>query len=544
MSTPLAADILVIGSGISGALIAARLAQKGFTVTIMEAGASVDRAQAVQTFAKALVKVPESAYPPVPQAMHPLTHKLSDWYQQSGPDLFKSTYLKVVGGTTWHWLGTCLRLLPSDFALYTRFGRGVDWPISYADLEPFYGQAEQEIGVAGDASEDLGSPRSGGYPMAHIPPSYLDAIVGDALKNSPYQVRSTPQARNSEYRDQRMACCGSASCIPVCPVQAKYDATVHLGKALAAGAVLLERTTAIHLDVGPDGDVSSVRFRRWNESEGVFRARLVVLACNAIETPRLLLSSKQSRAPHGVANRSDQVGRNLMDHPVQLSWALSKVPVYPYRGPLSTSGIENLRDGEFRHERSAFRIEIGNDGWSWPTGAPASTAEALAQHGQHGLRMKSATADAASRHLRVASLMEQEPDPDNRVTLDPRAMDMYGIPQPNISYHLSQYVKDGMAQARRAHTDIFTRLQATGLHHAESHFGAGHIMGTTRMGANPGTSVVDASLCSHDHRNLFIVGAGVFPTAGTANPTLTIAALSLRAADAIEGRMLSALKAM
>ena len=537
MTTDLYADVLVVGSGVAGALVAAKLAAAGVKVCIMEAGAPVNRSEAVQTYWKALIKVPESAYPPVPQSMHPLTHEPTGWYQQSGPDLFKSTYLKLVGGTTWHWLGTCLRLLPSDFALQTRFGRGVDWPLSYAELEPFYGQAEQEMGVSGDNAQDLGSPRSSTFPMAKIPPSYLDNVMAQALEGSPYQVRSTPQARNSEFRDQRMACCGSSSCIPVCPVQAKYDATVHVGKAVAAGAVLLEKSTAVHLEVGTDGLISSVRFRRWDNSEGVFRARVVVLACNAIETPRLLLASKTSSLPNGVANRSDQVGRNLMDHPVQLSWALSKEPVYPYRGPLSTTGIENLRDGAFRKQRSAFRIEIGNDGWSWPTGAPGSTATGLAKQGLQGQALKAATADAASRHMRIASLMEQEPDPENRVSLDTKARDMYGVPLPHISYRVSDYVKQGMAEARKAHTDIFTRMQATALEHGPSYFGAGHIMGTTRMGNDPQTSVVDASLRSHDHRNLFMLGSSVFPTTGTANPTLTIAALSLRAVSAIQNSL-------
>ena len=206
MSTQFSADVLIVGSGIAGALVAARLAAAGVKVCIMEAGAPVDRAEAVQTYKKALIKVPESAYPPVTQAMHPLTHEPTGWFQQSGPDLFKSTYLKVVGGTTWHWLGTCLRLLPSDFVLHTRFGRGVDWPISYAELEPFYGQAERELGVSGDAADDLGSPRSSAFPMGRIPPSYLDTVMSQALKDSPYQVRSTPQARNSEFRDERFLC--------------------------------------------------------------------------------------------------------------------------------------------------------------------------------------------------------------------------------------------------------------------------------------------------------------------------------------------------
>lgn len=533
MTTSLSADVVVIGSGISGALVAAKLAESGVNVCIMEAGRAVDRAEAVQTFWKALIKVPECAYPSLPQAMHPVSDDPTQWYCQSGPDHFKSTYLKVVGGTTWHWLGTCLRLIPSDFETKKRFGWGMDWPISYATLEPFYLQAEQEIGVSGDSTEDLGSPRSGDYPMPRIPPSSVDQAFGRALQDSRYHVRSTPQARNSVFRDKRIACCGSSSCIPVCPVQAKYDATVHIGKALAAGATLLDRSTAVRLELGSNGEVSAVHFRRWDNTEGVLRAKIFVLACHAIETPRLLLASRTAALPQGIANRSDQVGRNLMDHPVQLSWALSGDPVYPYRGPLSTSGIENLRDGDFRREYSAFRIEIGNDGWSWPTGAPTTTATELANAGLQGQEMKTALANASAHHLRLSSLMEQEPDPDNRVTLDATQRDMYGVPLPHINYRISDYVKHGMAQARQAHTDIFKRLNGSQISHAPEFFGAGHIMGTTRMGLDPKTSVVDASLRSHDHHNLFMVGAGVFPTTGTANPTLTIAALSLRAADAI-----------
>ncbi|MCK9514223.1 MAG: FAD-dependent oxidoreductase [Pigmentiphaga sp.] len=134
MSTPISADVAVIGSGIAGALMASRLASAGIKVLILEAGDTVDRVTAVKTFQQALAKVPESAYPPVPEAMHPVSDRLTQWYRQSGPELFKSTYLKVLGGTTWHWLGSCPRFVPSDFLLHSRFGRGVDWPISYNTL--------------------------------------------------------------------------------------------------------------------------------------------------------------------------------------------------------------------------------------------------------------------------------------------------------------------------------------------------------------------------------------------------------------------------
>jgi glucose dehydrogenase len=530
----IAADVIIVGSGISGALLAARLADAGVKVAILEAGAPVDRAQATQRFWDAPIKVPECPYPPSPQANHPISNDPDYWYRQVGPDKFRSTYVKVVGGTTWHWLGTCLRLVPDDLRLSTAYGRGVDWPIAYADIEPFYGQAEAEIGVSGNSEESLGSPRSTGYPMPAIAQTFLDQAYARALAGTQYEVRATPQGRNSTDRDDRPGCCGNASCIPICPIQAKYDATAHLSRAEKRGAAIHARTTATMVEVGPDGRATAVRFKRWDGSEGIASGKVLVLAAHAIEIPRLLLNSRTATRPNGVANSSDQVGRNLMDHPTQLSWALAPTPVWPYRGPQSTSGIENLRDGQFRQDRAAFRIEIGNDGWSWPTGAPMSTADELARAGLRGKALDSALRTQASRHLRLASLTEQLPDPQNRVTLDPGETDVYGVPLPRLAYRLDAYVQAGLAAARDAHAKIFGMLGATAIQHGEVAEGAGHIIGTARMGSDPKSSVVDGDLRSHDHPNLFILGSAVFPTSATANPTLTIAALSLRAADQVK----------
>jgi choline dehydrogenase-like flavoprotein len=226
-----------------------------------------------------------------------------------------------------------------------------------------------------------------------------------------------------------------------------------------------------------------------------------------------------------------------MDHPVQLSWALALKPVWPYRGPLSTSGIENFRDGQFRKNRAAFRIEIGNDGWAWPKGAPTTTATDLARLGLRGDALNNALRNQASRHLRLTSLLEQLPDPDNRVTLDPNASDIYGVPLPRIAYRLGPYIEAGLAAARAAHAEIFAALGATEIQHRDGAEGAGHIIGTARMGRDPKNSVVDAHLRSHDHPNLFILGSAVFPTSATANPTLTIAALSLRAVDQVKAAL-------
>lgn len=533
------ADVVVVGAGIAGALVASKLAASGAKVTIVEAGPRIDRGAAVQTFYDALVKVPECAYPNTAYAPHPRSDDLDVYYVQAGPQKFRSTYIRQVGGTTWHWLGTCLRLVPDDFRLKTRFGRGADWPIDYAALEPWYGAAENEIGVSGDSNEDLGSPRSRAYPMAAIPMSYLDGVVAKAFAGTPYELRSTPQGRNSQDREDRAACCGNASCIPVCPIQAKYDATVHLARAEAAGARLLAQSVVDRIEVGAGGRVTSVRFKRPDGTSASLTAKVFVLAAHAIEIPKLLLMSAGPNAPRGVANASDQVGRNLMDHPVQLSYALAGAPVYPYRGPLSTSGVENTRAGTWRAERPSFRIEVGNDGWSWPTGAPVADAQSLAAKGLRGALLRKAILERTSRQLRFGTLTEQLPDPDNRVVPDPTLRDALGIPRPRIRYRIDDYTKAGLAEARRIHQQAFVKLAATEISHfPDDRFqGAGHVMGTARMGADPKTSVVDADLRAHDHPNLFVEGSAVFPACGAANPTLTIAALALRSVDAIRATL-------
>ncbi len=529
------ADVVIVGAGIAGALVAERLAKAGVKVLMLEAGPRVERGPAVVQFYDALVKVPECAYPNTSYAPHPRSDDLDDYYVQTGPQKFASTYLRQVGGTTWHWLGTCLRLVPDDFRLAARFGRGVDWPIGYDAIESWYGEAEDEIGVAGDSSEDLGSKRSRPYPMTMIPMSYLDAQVAKGFAGTSYQLRATPQGRNSVVRDNRPPCCGNNSCIPICPISAKYDATVHVARAEAAGARLSAQSVVTFIEVGTDRRITAVRYKRPDGSSGRITARLFVLAAHAIEIPKLLLMSQGPGAPKGVANSSDQVGRNLMDHPVQLSYALAGAPVWPYRGPLSTSGVENTRLGDWRATRPSFRIEVGNDGWSWPTGAPTTDAQQLASQGLRGADLQKAILDRTSREIRFGTLTEQLPDAANRIVPDFDKRDRLGVPRPRITYRLDDYTKAGLAEARRIHEEVFVRLEASQINHnPDSRFqGAGHVMGTARMGADAKSAVVDADLRAFDHPNLFIEGSAVFPTGGAANPTLTIAALALRSVDAI-----------
>jgi choline dehydrogenase-like flavoprotein len=383
----------------------------------------------------------------------------------------------------------------------------------------------------------------------------------------PVTVSPTPQGRNSIPYDERRVCVGNTNCIPICPIQAKYDATVHVAKAQNYGIDIWYQTivTSVSVDA-TTGLVNGVNYLQYDDpggkqtASGTATAKIYVLAAHAIETARILLNSPLGTTGKTVANSSDQVGRNLMDHPVQLNYALMPNQVYPYRGPLATSGVESLRDGPFRTQRAAFRMEMGNEGWNWATGDPYSTVNALITQGtnpisgpnhtvnggQFGVALKTQINAILTRQFRFGCLVEQMPLQTNRVTLSSQFKDNLGIPRPEITYDLDDYTKAGFAAASQAAQQIFQKMKAvdfTYVPSSKSVFtydgkqyllqGAGHVMGTYRMGSDAATSVVDATLRSHDHQNLYLLGSGVFPSVGTANPTLTIAALTLMAAGAI-----------
>jgi glucose dehydrogenase len=548
-------DVAVVGSGVAGAIIAQKLALLGLRVVVLEAGSQgADRASMVQTFALAASKTTRSPYNDVGDKSPVVSPQGDSDYEQGGPFHYKSGYLRRVGGTTWHMLGNMPRHLPADFKLHSRYGVGVDWPISYDDLETWYGKAETELGVSGD-HEELdglhGAYRSSPFPMTKIWLSYGDlhvtkAIDGLAVDGRPVKLMSTPQARNSRPYDGRPACAGNSSCVPICPIGAKYDASVHVGKAVEAGAELRQHAVVSRIVLDPaTSRVQSLEYFDWSAptvQKRSLSAKIIVIAAQAIEAPRLLLlSTDAATAPQGVANGSGEVGKNLMDHLQGQVACLVADPIFGFRGPPTTSGIDEFRDGDFRSERAAFRMSIGNDGMA-RIETPIQTMRNLLDTGLLGKELATALRENASRHFRISYSTEQLPAASNCVTLSdkPERIDKFGLRLPKVSVGLSDYNRAAFAQAQRVIGMIFDRLGATRRippTDIDSYTGAGHIMGTTRMGLDPATSVVNRDCRAHQHDNLYIVGSSVFPTAGTANPTLTVAALALRAADTIGARM-------
>ena len=204
------------------------------------------------------------------------------------------------------------------------------------------------------------------FPMPGLPAAIGRPVDGSG---SPvtfgFKVRVLPQARNSQPYDGRPRCCASSSCIPICPVQAKYDATVHLRKAEAAGARILPDSVAIHVEAGPDDLVTGILIRRPDRSETRLEARQLVIAANAIEGPKLLLDVAQRALSQWRRQRLRRGGPLPHGHPVQLTRALSPVPVWQRRGPQEVSAIHEMRDGDHRRRHGAFLMNVGNQGWEW-----------------------------------------------------------------------------------------------------------------------------------------------------------------------------------
>jgi choline dehydrogenase-like flavoprotein len=533
----LTADVVVVGAGTAGSLLANRLARAGASVLVLESGPRIDRSAAVQRFWSSPTKGPNSPYPGSPAAPHPDSDAWGDYYINDGPDPFHGLYMRGVGGTTWHMGGTAMRYRPSDFRMRSLFGVTEDWPISYDDLEPWYEEAERETGVSGDGAQDWGAPRKAAYPMPAVPATYLDGVVARALPPLGLSLQVFPQFRNTQDFDGRPACCGNATCVPICPIGAKWDGGMHAAKAEAAGARLVPEAVVFRVEVGADGGrVERVRFRRPDGSLGEARGRIFVLAAHAIETPKLLLMSRSERTPRGVANSSDAVGRYLMGQIDQVAIGLTRDPVYPYRGPVGTSGVVESRDGPFRSREAACGTSLSNAGWVRALG-PLEYGAEQARRGLRGSALARAVKERVSRELMIGSTAEMLPDAENRVVPAFDRPDGAGLPRPRIAFRIDDYAKRGLAAAMERQDRIFATLGATEVRTFPMESSTAIILGTARMGSDSRTSVVDPALRAHDHRNLFIVGGSAFPTAGVLPPTLTIAALALRAAATIQGEL-------
>lgn len=593
-------DVVIVGSGISGAILAKELSKQGAKILIVEAGPGKDMTLAgydkyLNNFFSAVDKDNNAPFPINPNARMPRGNEIEPlqanglstkgYLVQKGPLVTDSSFSKVVGGTTMHFESKTPRMLPDDFSMQSQYGKGLDWPISYEELMPYYRKAEFEMGVSGDveSQKKLGIKFEPGYvfPMHEMPPTYLDKAVAEGVdgtkvkldgKDYEITIDTYPQGRNGipnkaykkfnedkdfapdeavslHQADMGGRCQGNTNCTPICPVQAKYDARKTLAKAVSSGTVeILAQTVATKLHTDAEtGRITQIDYKTYfdlkspEHTSGSLKAQVFILAANAIENARLMLASD-------LQCSSGLMGRNLMDHPYLLTWGLLPEPAGTMRGTICTSGISNLRNGSFRKNQAAFAVDIHNDGWGWATGgAPTNLHQIVDNLNKYGREMRGELVSQISRQLLMAFMVELPPLEENRVTVDPAYTDQLGNMRPVISYNLPEYSLNGIAYARKFSKRIFQLLGAEDHSYYDpldpsyiTHEGVGyairggnHLAGTHIMGTQPTNSVVDDKQKSWDHSNLYLVGAGSMPTIGTSNTTLTLAALCFRTAEDI-----------
>lgn len=527
MSNEQVVDVVVVGAGICGSLLATRLARAGRSVLLLESGPRKGRGELVQNYRESAFKSDFMApYPYSEMAPHPrFSPTPNDYLEQAGPHAYQAQYIRMLGGTSWHWAAQMWRYVPNDFRTQSLYGVGVDWPIGYDDLEEYYYQVEVITGVGGEP--DNGSPRSKPFPMERVPASYLQQRVTERLAPE-YRVIDDSTARNSRSYGGRPACCGNNNCMPICPIDAQYHGGLAAQEAEAEGVEIVTEAVVYRLEHDSQGRISAVHYYDWDKTSHKVTAQTVVLAANAIETPKLLLMSTSDTFADGIANARDNVGRNLCDHPaISVSFDVDE-PVWPGRGPVSPCSIGDFRDGDFRAEYAPFRLDISNGS------KVASVTKELLAEGYHGRVLDEQVRYRAARRLALKNAMEQLPDPENRVTLSDQR-DALGLPTPRMYWNVGEYERRGTEVTREHYDRIAEMLGATNIKHSKegAFSNRQHITGTLSMGNDPATSVTDQWGRAHDHENLFMVGTGVMPTVGTCNVTLTAAALALRTADRI-----------
>ncbi|HEX7278705.1 MAG TPA: GMC family oxidoreductase [Solirubrobacterales bacterium] len=493
------ADIVVVGSGVCGLLAAWEPLQRGLRVAMLERGALKTHAEQLEDgFWSADVPGAEPNNETAP-----------------GTPPYPWSYVYGVGGSSLHWSGAAPRFSAADFKMRSSFGVMEDWPLSLAELAPFYAGAEAALGVAGaptDGSSPPGPPIPGAGAQPPHPLSPIDRAVAPHLQ--PFVP--LPQARPSRSLQGRPPCCGSATC-ELCPVDARFSALNGLKAVLEhPGLELRAQTVAARLRLGSGGEVEAVEAIGRSGERLLLRGRRYVLAANGIENPGLLLRS-------GLDGPA--VGRFLFDHGHTTVTATLRRELEPGVGNTLATGLsEAFREGEFRARRSAAILSPFNPGT--PIG-PLVSAGVVAREGG-----ETVYANARSQWRRTVPfdmLTEDVPRPDRRVTLSPNR-DSFGLPLNRTAYPPpGPYERAGIEAAVTAMRE---RLAPLGVEAVEAAPGpqGGHLMGTCRMGP-PGKGVVDAEMRHLEVENLFVAGSSAFPTYAPVHPTLTIAALALRLGD-------------
>jgi choline dehydrogenase-like flavoprotein len=535
-----AVDFLVIGAGASGGVMAKELAAAGFRVVVLEQGPYLTEKDYTHDEIKYTYQAGLTNDPKV----QPITYRKNE--SEPAKRIKAIEYGRQVGGGSVHFTANYWRFHESDFEERSQFGevRGAglaDWPIKYADLEPYYTKAEYELGISGLAGANpFEAPRSKPYPLPPMPVKSSGVLFDRAAKKLGLHPYPAPVAILSQPYQGRGACVHCGFCESFgCEMRAKSSTLVSvIPVAEKTGRCEIRANSYVRkIETDAQGRATGAVYFDANRREVFQRAKAVVLCANGAETARLLLLSKSKRFPQGLANSSGLVGKYLMwdnggfasgwfDHPLNEYKSIQATRVIhdyyradPKRGFYGGGGI----DARFDYYPASFALH------GLPPDAPKWGADYKQMLGAYFTHTTGVLAHSSS----LAKI-------ENSISLDPDVKDSWGLPAIRVTY---DYHADDVATMKWLLTKQVEILQAAGAKKiwttgisVEEVMPSRHLMGTCRMGGDPKQSVVDGYNRAHDVANLWIVDGSCFVTSGRQQPTATIQALAYRAADfAIRG---------
>jgi choline dehydrogenase-like flavoprotein len=510
--------VLIVGSGAGGGTLGNELAQKGIRTLILEAGPRIEREQHIDDERQAFAQL----------AWLDKRTTSGSWRLAKDYPNFPANICKVVGGTTVHWGGCSLRVQDHELRAKDVYGdiagtNLLNWPLTLAELEPYYDKAEDRMGVTG----------THGIPLLDADNNQI--VMAAGAKKVGYKECSTGNmAINSRPRDGRPATIQDGFCFQGIRSNAKWSTlNTEIPKGETTGNLEVRpQCHVLRIEHDKSGRVTGVVYADKQGNHHRQRARIACVAGNAIETPRLLLNSASSLYPDGLANSSGQVGRNYMRHMSGAVWAVFDKPVRMYRGNTMAGCIKDERfhrpDREFV---GGYYMQTVHRGLSLMAAALANNLD-VPGWGYEYTRIMEAYQCMAGMWL----VGEDMPRETNRVTLHPTEKDQFGLPIPNVHFddHENDIAMRNDAYKRGAM--VYDAVGATRIIRTPPGPSA-HNLGTCRLSNRPEDGVCNKWGQTHDVENLFISDGSQFTTSTAENPTLTIVALAIRQADYIADQM-------
>jgi choline dehydrogenase-like flavoprotein len=501
-------DVLIVGAGAAGSVFAARLATAGKKVVVLEAGPGwkLNDLVSSQIWSR---RIKWRGAPVLSSGSLPVNNNFGTG---SG-----------VGGAALHHYAVWPRLHEEDFEMRSRHGRGLDWPVAYDVLRPWYDRVQAEVGVAGDANAEVWRPAGEPYPMGPVPLLKQAEVLARGFERHGLRTAPLPQAITTEPYKGRRVCIWDGWGDASCPIGALANPLVtYLKDARQAGAEVRPNTEVLRLDTNASGSrVTGVTVANERGEVESIEADFVVLAANTVQNPRLLLNS----APGGLANSSGLVGAYLTTHIGISVYGLFEEDTYPYLG---TPGgmLVSQDDYDGKDTRGA-----GFGSYQWQI-APSTKPNDLLGHAMarpdiYGEALHQFMRRAARGFAAMTAVVEDLPVPENEVSLA-ETNDKRGVPLARMT-HSPHADSSALAEAARQQGEAV--MKAAGAVDSWSAPPVSmHLMGGTIMGEDPAASVTDSYGRAHDLENLFLAGPGLMPTIGGVNPTFTVTALAERSA--------------